>query len=89
MKTIICWYDSELIGTQFFVVPGDQRDLACHYIGTHEDDNPEYNERVSRLTYMILREDGTYLHEPLKHFPHHEFYEAGHGVVVITAGIVS
>jgi hypothetical protein len=89
MKTIICWYDSEVIGTQFFVVPGDQRDLEGHYIGTYEDNNPEYNEGVSRLSYMILKDDGTYVHEPFKYFPHYELYENGSSVVVITAGIIS
>ena len=89
MKTIICWYDSEIIGTQFFVVPGDQRDLEHHYIGTYEDENPDYNERVSRLSYMILKEDGTYVHEPFRYFPHYELYEKESTVVVITAGIVA
>ena len=88
MKTIICWYDSEVIGVQFFVVPGDQRDLENHYIGTYEADNPEYNERVSRLQYMILKADGTYLQEPFQYFPHYEMYEKESTVVVITAGIV-
>ena len=89
MKTIICWYDSEIIGTQFFVVPGDNRDLEHHYINTYEDNNPEYNERVSRLKHMILRSDGTYVHEPFVYFPHWEFYEKESTVVVITAGIVA
>ena len=87
MKTIICWYDSELLGTQFFVVPGDQRDLDNHYIGT-DDDDEGYAERVSRLRYMILREDGNYIHEPFQHFPHYEMYEKESTVVVISAGIV-
>ena len=89
MKTIICWYDSDVIGTQFFVVPGDNRELEGHYIGTHMSDDPEYNERVSLLSYIILKADGTYVHEPLQYFPHYEFYENAHSVVVITAGIVS
>lgn len=88
MKTIICWYDSEVIGTQFFVVPGDNHDLNGHYIGTYEEDDPEYNERVSRLQHMILKPDGTYLQEPLQYFPHYEMYEKESTVVVITAGIV-
>lgn len=89
MKTIICWYDSEVIGTQFFVVPGDNRDLEGHYIGTYEADNPDYNERVSRLQHMILKPDGTYFHEPFRYFPHYELYEKESTVVVITAGIVA
>jgi hypothetical protein len=89
MKTIICWYDSEVIGTQFFVVPGDNNDLDGHYLGTYEDDDLDYNERVSRLNHIILKHDGTYVHEPLQYFPCYEFHENPRDVVVITAGIIA